>query len=303
MNSEPPVSQPRDRSPSEHETGGHDGDLSQPVGSWHDRYPWAVFVVPFVAYMLLANIEPQQVQSQFTAETAESSVQGVPAANATDPPQDVPRWKWFGGRRVGDGVYPVMYSIRIAIMILMMLVLLAGYRQFPFRISLLAVVVGVVGVVVWIGLCRLDLEQELLLPLGLGQFLGLGERAAYNPLAALEDNVPWMIGFLLIRFTGLAVIVPVIEEFFLRGFLMRYVVDMYWEKVPFGQASRAAIIAATVYGMLSHPAELLAAAAWFSLMTWLMLKTRNIWDCVMAHAVTNLLLGIYVLSTGHWELW
>jgi len=53
--------------------------------------------------------------------------------------------------------------------------------------------------------------------------------------------------------------------------------------------------------VLLHPAEMVAAAVWFSLVTWLMLRTRNIWDCVAAHAVTNLLLGIYVVTTGEWQ--
>lgn len=279
------------------------GEPNSPAGSLHKRYPWIVFVVPFVAYMLLANIEPQPVGSRFSDSTGQHSEGDTSQANEVDSAHEIKRWKWFGGRRVGDGVYPVMYSVRISIMILIMLLLATGYRQFPFKVGLLSVVVGVVGVVIWIGLCQLDLEQKLFVPLGLGEILGLGERASYNPLAALEENVPWMVGFLLIRFTGLALIVPVIEEFFLRGFLMRYVVDMYWEKVPFTHLNRTSIIIATVYGMLAHPAELLAAAAWFSLITWLMLKTRNIWDCVMAHAVTNFLLGVYVLKTGHWELW
>jgi membrane protease YdiL (CAAX protease family) len=38
------------------------------------------------------------------------------------------------------------------------------------------------------------------------------------------------------------------------------------------------------------------------MVTWLMVKTRNIWDCVVAHAVTNLLLGVYVVATGQWQL-
>jgi hypothetical protein len=33
-----------------------------------------------------------------------------------------------------------------------------------------------------------------------------------------------------------------------------------------------------------------------------MVKTRNIWDCVVAHAVTNLLLGVYVVHWGRWHL-
>jgi membrane protease YdiL (CAAX protease family) len=54
--------------------------------------------------------------------------------------------------------------------------------------------------------------------------------------------------------------------------------------------------------MLTHPNELVAAALWFSMVTVLMVKTKKIWDCVVAHAVTNLLLGIYVVSTGEWQL-
>ena len=47
---------------------------------------------------------------------------------------------------------------------------------------------------------------------------------------------------------------------------------------------------------------LLAAAIWFSLVTWLMKKTRSLGDCIVAHATTNLLLGCYVLYSGEWTL-
>ena len=96
------------------------------------------------------------------------------------------------------------------------------------------------------------------------------------------------------RFFGLVAVVPMIEEFFLRGFVMRFVMQRDWWDVPFGKASRLAIVLGTAVPMLMHPGELLAAAVWFSLITWLMLRTRNIWDCVAAHALTNLILGMYV---------
>ena len=101
---------------------------------------------------------------------------------------------------------------------------------------------------------------------------------------------------------GLAVIVPVIEEFFLRGFLMRYVVHEQWWQVPFGSVNRLAVIAGTAVPMMMHPGELLAAFVWFSFVTLLMVRTRNIWDCVVAHGVTNLLLGVYVVWFDQWQL-
>ena len=136
----------------------------------------------------------------------------------------------------------------------------------------------------------------------IGTILGTGERSAFNPLEQLTGTPVWAYVFLAIRFTGLALVVPVIEEFFLRGFLMRYVMHANWWQVPFGQVNRTAVILGTAVAMLMHPGELLAALVWFSMVTWLMVRTRNIWDCVMAHAVTNLLLGIYVVTTGNWQL-
>ena len=178
-----------------------------------------------------------------------------------------------------------------------------------------------VGVVLWIALCHLQLEQKLLGPVdrflgsllpgqqegetptvGLMAILGTGERSAFNPLEQLTDSPAWAYTFLFIRFCGLALIVPVIEEFFLRGFLMRYVVQEKWWQVPFGTVNSTAAILGTAVPMLMHPGELLAALVWFSMVTWLMIRTRSIWDCVVAHAITNLLLGIYVVGWDQWQL-
>ncbi|MCA9268743.1 MAG: CAAX prenyl protease-related protein, partial [Planctomycetales bacterium] len=155
----------------------------------------------------------------------------------------------------------------------------------------------------WIGLCEANLEARLLGEQLHGWLLGGAPRAAYDPLTALAGRPLALAGFLAVRFFGLVVVVAVIEEFFLRGFLARFVVEGDWWNVPLGTASGAAAAAVVVYAGLSHPAELLAAAAWFSLGTWLLTRTKNIWDCVAMHATTNLLLGAYVLATGSWRLW
>ena len=207
---------------------------------------------------------------------------------------------WFG---LEYHQYPIVYTTKVALTIAAMLYVFLGYRQFPFRISLLAIAVGVIGVVLWIVLCELRLERMLLAPLGLEKILGLGDRPAFNPLDELGATPIWAYTFLAIRFLGLALIVPIIEEFFLRGFLMRFVVRETWWTVPFGTLTTTAAIVGTAVPMLMHPGELLAAAVWFSLVTWLMFRTKNIWDCVAAHAVTNLFLGIYVVTQHQWQLW
>lgn len=241
-----------------------------------ERHPWLTFLLPFIVYMVVGSFEPVQDAD----------------------PMSLPR-------RLGLRYehYPVIYTFKIALTVASMLLVLRGYRQFPFRVSPLAIGVGAVGVVLWIGLCHLQLEVKLLSPLGLDKLLGLGERPAYNPLDQLAATPAWAWTFLVIRFLGLALIVPVIEEFFLRGFLMRFVISDRWWEWPFGEVTPLAVVVGTAVPMLLHPGELLAAAVWFSLVTWLMVRTKNIWDCVAAHLVTNLLLGIYVVTFAQWQLW
>jgi uncharacterized protein len=238
-----------------------------------ERHPWLVFLLPFVVFMLVGSLEPTP---------------------------DTP-----GGADIGLSItyeyYPWVYMAKIALTLVAVGFVMPGYRQFPFKVSLLSILIGAVGVVVWIGLCKLDIEQRWLGPLGLEKLIDLGARPGYNPLAELADQPLAAWGFLTVRFFGLAVVVAVIEEFFLRGFLMRFFVERDWWKVPFGTVNATAVVVGTVAPMLMHPAELVAAAVWFSMVTWLMVKTRNIWDCVVAHAVTNLLLGIYVVWSGDWR--
>jgi CAAX prenyl protease-like protein len=111
------------------------------------------------------------------------------------------------------------------------------------------------------------------------------------------------VAFLAVRFAALAVIVPVVEEFFLRGFLMRFFTKAEWWTVPLGTVTTGSAIVATVYAVLSHPSESMAALVWFTMITLLYARTRNLWDCVVAHGVTNAMLGCYILIWKDWTLW
>ncbi len=258
-------------------------DKKRPWAALLDKHPWIVFLLPLLIFMIITSLEPTPQRS---------------------------------GGALGWVIYyedyPWIYTAKIALTLLAVGLVAGGYRQFPPRLSPWAIVVGVAGVVVWIGLCKLQLEAKLFGPLfdnRLGEMVGLSgmfdaaaTRSAYNPLKELAENPAAAWGFLAVRFVGLALVVPVIEEFFLRGFLMRFVMVRDWWKVPFGEVNTAAVVLGTVVPMMMHPAELLSAAVWFSMVTWLMVKTRNIWDCVAAHMVTNLLLGIYVVASGDWYL-
>lgn len=287
---------------------------------WLSRYPWATFILPMAAFMLLGSFEPTPPRN-FKPDEAESltelraQLEHAEALEATSSGL-LPKFSYQA--------YPWIYSAKLALVILTMIAVLPGYRTFPWRVSFLSIVVGVVGVVLWIVLCHVRLEPKIIGPIdrtlgavrnvlpgidhpdpptiGLMAMLGTGERSAYNPFVYLADQPGLAWTFLVIRFIGLALVVPIIEEFFLRGFLMRFVVHEHWWQVPFGTATRAALITGTAVPMLMHPGELLAAFVWFSLVSWLMVRTKNIWDCVVAHGVTNFLLGVYVVTFNQWQL-
>ncbi|MEQ1903390.1 MAG: CPBP family glutamic-type intramembrane protease, partial [Pirellulaceae bacterium] len=110
--------------------------------------------------------------------------------------------------------------------------------------------------------------------------------------------------FLVFRFFILAIAVPIAEEWLLRGFLARYVDGGdRWFDIKLSTISLSAMAVLIAFSVLSHPHEAMAAVVWFSLINWLMKRTGNLWDCVAAHAVTNLLLGVFILSTDQWRLW
>lgn len=171
--------------------------------------------------------------------------------------------------------------------------------HFTLRASILAVVVGVVGYVLWVAICSFEPERSFLSLFGLEGYWP--NRTAFNPFSEIKSDLHRYF-FLALRFTTLALIVPVAEELFLRGFLVRWIEDVDLKSVRFDKLSWAAIIAPTAASVLTHP-EIVAAIVWFSLVTWLMIRTKSLWNCVVAHMVTNLLLGIHVLATGAWELW
>ena len=170
--------------------------------------------------------------------------------------------------------------------------------HFRFRVSWLAIPIGIVGFLAWVGICHLNPERSLLSLVGLENLIP--SRAGVDPFTEFTGSQ--QVTFLVMRFTILALLVPLVEELFLRGWLIRWIQDVDWTSVRITDLGFRALLVPCIYGALTHP-EILAAVVWFGAVTWLMVKTKSIWSCVVAHMITNLLLGLYVVQTGNWELW
>jgi uncharacterized protein len=109
--------------------------------------------------------------------------------------------------------------------------------------------------------------------------------------------------FLTIRVMSSVLLVPVLEELFWRGWLLRWLIKTDFLKVPLGtyQANSfwlVALLFASEHGSY-WDVGLLAGIIY----NWWIVRTKNLADCILAHAVTNGILAIYVLAAGHWEYW
>lgn len=116
--------------------------------------------------------------------------------------------------------------------------------------------------------------------------------------AGLTD--PWLLTFRSIR---AIVIVPIVEELFWRAWLMRWLIDRDFWKVPLGAYLPSAFwITAALFASEHGPyweVGLMAGIAY----NWWMIRTKSLGDLILAHAITNGLLCAYVILTQKWEFW
>lgn len=116
-----------------------------------------------------------------------------------------------------------------------------------------------------------------------------------------ELRASWIV--LAFRTIRAAMVVPIVEELFWRGWMMRWIVNPDFEKVPLGAyAANAFWITAALFASEHGPyweVGLIAGIAY----NWWMVRTKSLGDCIFAHAITNALLSAYVIVYGQWQYW
>jgi CAAX prenyl protease-like protein len=123
--------------------------------------------------------------------------------------------------------------------------------------------------------------------------------ASFLPLNG-EGHLIWPL--VAVRWIGAALIVPVMEELFWRSFLMRWIESPQFESVVPQRVGLKAIVLSTFVFMLAHTLWLAAIIAGLAY-AWLYVRTGKLWVPVIAHAVTNGALGVWVAVTGNWSFW
>ena len=123
---------------------------------------------------------------------------------------------------------------------------------------------------------------------------------AHSSLPAQALHNPWVLVW---RTTRAVLIVPVVEELFWRGWLMRWLINPDFERVAIGTYAPFAFwLTAVLFASEHGPYWDVGLVAGIIYNLW-MIRSKSLADCVLMHAVTNAALSIYIIASGEWQYW
>jgi uncharacterized protein len=191
-------------------------------------------------------------------------------------------------------LYPLLYIAKTIATAAALVVLWRYYTKIRWDFWWLGIAVGILGIVQWIGM-------QLLLQHHIAFFKPSGD--AFNPLTFFHSTFE-RDGFIAFRFIGAVLVVPFMEEFFWRDFLWRQVIAPNdFKLAAVGEWDWSAFLIVCGAFATVHGNWWLTAIVWAMMIGGLLVWTRSLGACIIAHATTNLLLGIYVLWTHDWSFW
>lgn len=161
--------------------------------------------------------------------------------------------------------------------------------EMRWKFSLEAVGVGVGVIVMWIGI-------DSLYPKILGQSTPWNPHRQFGEGSALA----WL--FIVVRVLGSTLVVPCMEEMFYRSFVYRYVIQPNFEAVSLQKFHKISFLVTSILFGLVHYEWLAGILCGFAYQ-YLVLKHGRLGEAMTAHAVSNLLLGFWVIFKGAWNFW
>lgn len=185
--------------------------------------------------------------------------------------------RWLYGVKVGLVAY-LLWTLRKHY------IELGGLSLLSLKSWLSAISIGVLVFVAWI---NLDAPWML---------LG-GPSQGFNPGQGVEACL-----LMVTRIVGAALVVPLMEELFWRSFLMRWIQNQDFLKVEPATVGAVALLVSSLLFAIEHNlwfAGLVAGLAY----GLLYIRSRTIWMPIIAHAVTNGVLGVWIIYTGNWHYW
>lgn len=202
--------------------------------------------------------------------------------------------------RVSERYALVMLVLRVAIPLALLVYFrvrgdYSELRLRPTAMTVVDVIVGVALAVVW-------MVPYVLFPLLRPE----GDGIAFDPTIAGAALVPLVLS---LRMLGFAVVTPLMEELFMRSFLMRYAdcydTDEEFHELPIARFSWRSFIVVTAVFLATH-----MMWEWWVMLPWAVLTNlwfyyrKDLFSLVVVHAATNasILLAAIFFSEVH-SLW
>lgn len=191
--------------------------------------------------------------------------------------------------KMGEGSHYWLYAVKTLAGAGMILAMRPLVEEMRWKLSWEAVAAGVLVFGIWVGLDSYYPKWR-------------GSSFVWNPhdYFGAGTGMAWMM--IWVRVIGATLVVPPLEEVVYRSFLYRYVARSDFERVPFSYfAWTPFLVTSAIFGLAHFEwvAGVLCGAAFQMLVVW---KGR-IGDAMTAHAITNFLLGLWVVGRGAWHFW
>jgi uncharacterized protein len=167
----------------------------------------------------------------------------------------------------------------------------------------IGILVGILAAILWVAGQHLFNHLNVYsVNLGDRFFLLPGRRQVVDPREGLSAFSWW--SQVTLRLAVTAITVPIVEEIFWRGFLLRAFINWdRFETIPLGTFAWRAFLGTALLSVFQHPDN------WgVSIFCWLLYNGLMYWKksllCLMiTHGVTNLVLYTYVIKSGDWQFW
>jgi uncharacterized protein len=190
----------------------------------------------------------------------------------------------------------ILFPVRLVLVSAVILAFSRPYLSFKPAYALISIAIGVAVFVIWIG-------PDLLFGPAYRHFWLFENSFIGHAQSALAPDIRKNWPFLAVRVLSSVVLVPILEELFWRGWLMRWLIDRDFQKVRLGTFDTIAFwLVAILFASEHGPYWEVGLITGVIYNLWIV-RTKNLADCILAHAVTNGVLAAYVITQGQWQYW
>ncbi len=183
----------------------------------------------------------------------------------------------------------------IAVVAAVLLTISRGVVDLRVRHFFLTAALGIAVFLLWIG-------PDLISPSYRASWLFTNSITG-APHSSLSEASRSNAVLLALRSARAILIVPIVEELFWRAWLMRWIINPNFRKVPLGTYAAFAFWIVAALFASEHGPYWDVGLATGAVYNWWMVRTKSLGDLILTHAITNACLCGYVIAAGKWEYW